>query len=98
MDVQITLHRITFEWDSDKAATNVRKHNVSFEMTCEAFFDPFLRYLEDETINGELREVIIGMSENWRLLYVVYVLREDTIRIISARQVTHSEKRWYENQ
>ena len=49
-------------------------------------------------VNGELRETIIGMSENWRLLYVVYVLRGDTIRIISARQVTHSEKRWYENQ
>jgi uncharacterized protein len=98
MDVKISLHGITFEWDSNKAATNVRKHNVSFEMACEAFFDPFLRYLEDKMVNGELRETIIGMSENWRLLYVVYVLRGDTIRIISARQVTHSEKRWYENQ
>ena len=46
MDVKISLHGITFEWDSNKAATNVRKHNVSFEMACEAFFDPFLRYLK----------------------------------------------------
>ncbi len=98
MDVQITLHNITFEWDSYKSTANVRKHNVSFEVACEVFFDPFLRYLEDEIIHGELRETIIGMTKNWQLLYVVYVLRGDTIRIVSARQVTKSERRWYENQ
>jgi uncharacterized DUF497 family protein len=98
MDVRITLHNIVFEWDSRKAATNVRKHDVSFEAACEAFFDPFLRYLEDEILEGELREIIIGMTENWRLLYVVYVLRDDTVRIISARKVIKSERTWYENQ
>jgi uncharacterized DUF497 family protein len=98
MDVQITLHNIAFEWDSRKAATNVRKHDVSFEVACEVFFDPFLRYLEDEIVESELRETIIGMTKNWRLLYVVYVLRDDIIRIISARKVTKSERMWYENQ
>ena len=98
MDVQITLHSITFEWDSHKAAINVRKHEISFKVACKVFFDPFLHYLEDETVDGELRETIIGMTENWRLLYVVYVLREDMVRIISARKVTKSERRWYENQ
>jgi len=98
MDVQITLHNIIFEWNSSKAATNVRKHDVSFETACIVFFDPFLRYLEDETVDGELRETIIGMTENWRLLYVAYVLRQDVVRIISARNVTKSERIWYENQ
>ncbi len=98
MDVRITLHNITFEWDSHKAATNVRKHDVSFEVACKVFFDPFLRYLEDEMVDGELGETIVGMTENWRLLYVVYVLREDMVRIVSARKATKSKRRWYENQ
>jgi len=98
MDVKITLHNIAFEWDSHKAAINVRKHEIPLEEGCEVFFDPFLHYLEDEIVDGELRETIIGMTENWRLLYVVYVLREDMIRIISARKATKSERRWYENQ
>lgn len=62
MDSRYTLHNITFEWGSHKAAANFRKHNVSFELACEAFFDPFVCYLEDEIIDGELRETIIGMT------------------------------------
>ncbi len=98
MDIQYTLHTITFEWDSHKSAVNVYKHDVSFKAACQVFFDPFLRYLEDEMVDGELCETIIGMTESWHSLYVVYVLREDIIRIISARKVTKSEREWYENQ
>ncbi len=98
MDVQITLHNITFEWNSHKAATNVSKHDVPFQVACEVFFDPFLHYLEDEIVNGEIRETIIGMTENWQLLQVVYVLRENVVRIISTRKATKSERKWYENQ
>ena len=98
MDIQINLHNIIFEWDIQKAATNVHKHEISFETACEVFFDPFLYHLEDEIVDCELRETVIGMTENWRLLQVVYVLREDVIRIISARKATKYERRWYENQ
>ena len=98
MNVRIILHNITFEWDSHKAATNVRKHDVSFEVACEVFFDPFLYYLEDKMVAGELRETLIGMTEDWRLLYVVYVLREDMVRIVSSRKVIKFERKQYENQ
>jgi uncharacterized DUF497 family protein len=98
MNVKYTLHNITFEWDSQKAAANLRKHNVTFELACEAFFDPFLHYKEDEVIDGEIRESIIGLATNWQLLYVVYVMRADTIRIISARLVKNVEREAYENQ
>ena len=98
MNVRYSLHNIAFEWDRRKAAANFRKHNVSFELACEAFFDPFVYYLEDETIDGELRETIIGLSTTWQLLYVVYILRDDSIRIISARLVTKAEREAYENQ
>jgi len=97
MNVKYALHNVPFEWDSQKAAANLRKHNVTFELACEAFFDPFLRYLEDD-IEGEIRESIIGLTTNWQLLYVVYVMRADTIRIISARLVTNVEREAYENQ
>ena len=98
MNVQLVLHDIVFEWDSYKAATNSRKHGVFFDTACEAFFDPFLRYLEDEVVDNELRETIVGMTKNWQLLYVVFVLRGDVIRIISARKITKSKRIWYENQ
>ena len=56
MNVRYTLHNVIFEWDSQKAAVNLRKHNVSFELACEAFFDPFVCYLDDEIVGSELRE------------------------------------------
>ncbi len=98
MNVRYSLHNIAFEWDRHKATSNFRKHDVSFELACDAFFDPFVFYLDDETIDGEHRESIIGLTTTWQLLYVVYVIRVDIIRIISARLVTKTERDAYENQ
>ncbi len=98
MDVRYTIHNIAFQWNRQKAALNLRKHDISFELACEAFFDPFLCHLDDEVIEGETRESIIGLTTTWQLLYVVYVLREDIIRVISARLVTKAEREAYENQ
>ncbi len=98
MNIKYTLHNIVFEWDSEKAAVNLRKHSVSFELACEAFFDPFVCYLSDEMIDSELRESIIGWTTTWQLLYVVYVMRNDIFRIISARVVTNAERETYENE
>lgn len=98
MDVRYSLHNITFEWDSRKADTNLRKHGISFQLACDAFFDPFVCYVGEEIVNDELRESVIGMTANWRLLCVVYVLKGDVVRIVSARLVTKSERDKYENQ
>lgn len=98
MKVKYTFHDIVFEWDSKKAAVNLRKHNVSFELACESFFDPFVCYLDDEIVGTELRERIVGLTTNWLLLYIVYVMRDESIRIISARMVTKAEREIYENQ
>jgi hypothetical protein len=98
MNVRYTLHSIPFEWDSLKAATNLRKHGITFELACEAFFDPFVFYREDEVVDGELREIIVGITTTWQLLSVIYVMRNDIIRIISARMVTSMEREDYENQ
>lgn len=99
LDVSHILNEILFEWDSRKATTNLRKHGLSLETACEAFFDPFILIVdEEEYVAGEQREKVIGLTRNWRLLYVVYVMREDRIRLISAREATATEKMLYENQ
>lgn len=98
MDARYKLHGIAFEWDHHKAAVNLRKHGISFELACEAFFDPFLHNLDEQIVGSEQRETIVGMTSSWRLLYIVYELRDNTIRIISARSVTKVEREQYENQ
>lgn len=98
MNVNYTLHGIEFEWDDDKASTNLRKHQISFETACEIFHDPFVKMVGEEEVDGELREAAVGMTVGWRLLYVVYVFREDVVRIISARPVTTVERKQYEEQ
>ena len=98
MDVRYQLHGIPFEWDSEKANANLSKHGVSFETACGVFFDPFVRVNDDELLRGELREAVIGMTVDWRLLYVVYVMRAETVRLISARPVTTIERKQYEDQ
>ncbi len=98
MDVSLTLNEIKFEWDSEKAAANLRKHTVSFETACEVFFDPFLRVVDAGTVGGERREVVVGMTMGWRLFHVVYVENDDVIRIISARPAEKVERAAYENQ
>lgn len=98
MNVVYTLQSIDFEWNNEKAVFNIQKHEVSFESACEVFFDPFLQSKDNEFIDGEQREIIIGATEKLRLLYVAYTMRDDKIRIISARNVTRKERLEYENQ
>ncbi len=72
---------------------------MSLEEACEAFFDPFLFVVdEEEFIDDELREKLIAMTPDWRLLFIVYVMRQDRIRLISAREATNAERMLYETQ
>ncbi|MFZ1039827.1 MAG: BrnT family toxin [Anaerolineales bacterium] len=81
-----------------KAATNFRKHKVRFELACEAFFHPFVCYLDEQIVGSELRERLVGLTTAWLLLLIVYAMRGDVIRVISARMVTKAEREIYENQ
>lgn len=98
MDVHFIYAGQRFRWDSEKARSNLMKHGVRFEQACEVFFDPFVR-LVDATPEDEAREAALGLTEEWVLLFVVHVVREEeTIRIISARPGTREERRLYENE
>ena len=83
---------LEFEWDDAKAATNFRKHGVTFEQAAYAFLDSFaVEWIDDRAAYGEDRVILLGMSGN-QILSVVYTEREERIRIISARRVTKYEK------
>jgi uncharacterized protein len=87
-----------FQWDDAKAADNFAKHGVSFESARLVFRDPFaVEVLDDRQDYGEDRYAIIGMVED-RLLFVAYTMRDDAIRIISARAAEPFERRDYHEQ
>ena len=91
------MNGLQFEWDSAKAARNLRKHGVSFEEARTVFGDPNVLIKPDTLHSGiEDRAHVIGMSSFARLLFVVAVERyENTIRIISARKPTRREAENY---
>ena len=86
-----------FEWDDEKAISNLEKHGVSFGEATEVFYDP--NALEDYDpghSHEENRFFIIGLSSR-RLLYVIYAERTgDIVRIISARRADKAERENYE--
>ena len=95
MDKNFELQGIEFEWDVEKYAVNLWKHNVKFEEAAEVFFDPENRFGE-ASVEDEYREYVIGYSLSNRVLLVVFVEREVRTRIISARRATLQERKEYE--
>ena len=87
-----------FEWDPEKAASNIRKHGISFDEAVTVFKDP-LAFIFDDTTHSEYehREIIIGASTLRRIILVCFVERfESIVRIISARPATRQEIKDYE--
>ena len=87
-----------FEWDEEKAQSNLKKHGVSFEEAATIFNDPKVATISDpDHSEDEERYVSIGMSVIMRLLSVIHTFRKERIRLISARKATKAEKKNYEN-
>ena len=88
---------LEFEWDRQKAASNLAKHGVSFEEAATVFGDPLGRVVADPRHSSEEeRFVLLGFSRDKRLLAVMFVDRGESIRLISARVATRRERRDYE--
>jgi uncharacterized DUF497 family protein len=86
-----------FEWDSEKVTANLSKHGVSFDEARTVFDDPlYVDFYDPDHSVEEQRYIIIGQSESGRLLMVSYTERDDTIRMISSREVTPEERKAYE--
>jgi uncharacterized DUF497 family protein len=87
---------VRFTWDPHKAASNRRKHGVSFEEASTVFADPLAIVVED-AVHPE-RMLIVGESLRARVLMAVFTeVHDDETRIISARRATSHERRRYEN-
>jgi uncharacterized DUF497 family protein len=87
-----------FEWDPGKAASNARKHGVSFEEAKTVFYDDFAVQFQDEEHPGnEERFILLGVSATIRLLVVCHCERSrgEVIRIIAARKATRREATFY---
>lgn len=82
------------EFDPAKAAANLRKHGVSFADAATVLNDPEALIAEDDA-EDEPRYLAVGMDAMGRLLTVVYTLRGERIRLISARRATAREKAAY---
>jgi uncharacterized DUF497 family protein len=83
-----------FEWDSAKELANRKKHGVDFRTAAKVFLDPYVIEFDDHDATGELRFNAIGLVDG-RMLFVTYTMRDDVVRIISARGAEPHEKRTY---
>lgn len=87
-----------FEWDRNKAKSNLRKHKVSFEEAATALRDPMAATGADPDHSYlEQRYVTFGVSARGRLLVVAHTEQHETIRIISARIASKGERMLYED-
>ena len=92
----IDLMKASFEWDEEKDRINFEKHGIHFKTAAKVFLDPDMMIREDTEHPDELRYDVLGRVG--KILFVVCALKErNTIRLISARLATKTEKARYEH-
>ena len=95
--MKILKRALAFEWDHGNRGKNFKKHKVTDQECEEVFFDPEKKILRDPLHSGrEERFILLGKTKQERMLFVVFTVRKDNMRIISARDTNKSEKHLYE--
>ena len=84
-----------FEWDLRKNRSNFEKHGITFEEASEIFESPVLIMADDRHIYGEDRLIGIGLIVQTVVIVMVFVMRKEVIRIISARKANSKERKKY---
>ena len=90
---------IEFEWDDAKAASNEKKHGISFDEAKSVFYDESaVQFFDENNSESEDRFLMLGLSNESRVLLVCHCERDsgNSIRIISARKATNNERKFYE--
>lgn len=92
--------QISFEWDSEKASSNLTKHGISFDEAAHVFNDPNHISRQDRFENGEFRWQTIGLVGGCIVVLVAHTVKHDDsgeiVRIIIARKATKNERLVYE--
>ena len=92
------MNTIRFDWDKNKAASNLIKHKISFEEAQSVFDDDAARLIFDpDHSEDEDRFILLGLSCSLKVLVVVhcYKDKDNIIRLISARKATRPEEKQY---
>ena len=90
---------LRFEWDPAKARANLAKHHTGFDEAATVFYDPLGITISDPEHSGdEDRYITIGVSKAGKYLMIAHTDRNERIRIISARKLSHKERDEYENE
>lgn len=87
---------IDIVWDTEKAKSNYKKHKIHFADAESVLYDSMALTLEDQDIDGKKRFVTVGSDSTGKIVLVVYTYRDESIRLISARNATTSERIYYE--
>ena len=86
-----------FEWDKNKAEANLSRHEVPFDEAKTVFDDPlYIDFYDPDHSDEEERYIVIGKSQQHRILIVSYTERNNKVRLISARKATRKEREDYE--
>jgi len=89
----------TFEWNVQKAGSNLRKHGISFVEASTVFADPLSLLMPDpDHSSDEERYIVLGTSNKQRLVVVAFAERPPRTRLISARPATNHERKLYEEE
>jgi len=89
---------LTFEWDKNKAHSNLHRHKITFDEASTVFKDTVSLTIDDPLHSqDENRLILVGMSYKNRLLVVIHTERGNNIRIISARKASKKERSLYES-
>ena len=86
-----------FQWDEGNSNKNLIRHRV-WNWECEqVFFNQPLFVLDDpEHSLVEKRWAAFGQTDSGRLLIIIFTQRTNLLRVISARDMNHKEREYYE--
>ena len=92
------MKELCFEWDENKAASNEKKHGVSFEEARTVFYDEnAIQFYDPDHSEKEDRFILLGLSFTPQVLVVCHCFRvsETVVRIIPARKADKDVEREY---
>ena len=96
-DGRVIKNVISFEWDKGNKGKNFLKHEIKDEECEEVFFDHKKNIFVDKIHSGkEERYILLGKTKKQKLIFLVFTIRKNKIRVISARDLNKKEYKLYE--